>query len=108
MRNHVMAAVHTASKSGFMEFLTTPWVDKTIAVIAVTPNSLELYHRYTDANLTFVRGVLGIQWIILIITMVLRRPPARVTPNASSWLLESVATSGVITLYAFAPTGTLR
>jgi hypothetical protein len=44
-------------------------VDKTIAVIAVTPNSLELYHRYTDTNLTFVRGVLGIQVIILVITM---------------------------------------
>jgi hypothetical protein len=55
-----MAAVQIASKSRFMEFLTTPWVDKTIAVIAVTPNCLELYHRYTDANLTFVRGVLGI------------------------------------------------
>jgi hypothetical protein len=43
-----MAAVQIASKSRLMEFLTTPWVDKTIAVIAVTPNSLELYHRYTD------------------------------------------------------------
>ena len=55
-----MASVQITSKSRLMEFLTTPWVDKTIAVIAVTPNSLELYHRYTDANLTFVRGVLGI------------------------------------------------
>jgi len=80
-----MVAVPSASKSRFMEFLTTPWVDKTIAVIAVTPNSLELYHRYTDANLTFVRGVLGIQWIILIVTMVLRRTPVRVTPNPWYW-----------------------
>jgi protein-S-isoprenylcysteine O-methyltransferase Ste14 len=102
-----MAAVQVPSKSRLMEFLTTPWVDKTIAVIAVTPNSLELYHRYTDANLTFVRGVLGIQVIILVITMVLRRTPVRVTPNPWYWLLAFVATYGVITFYAFAPTGTL-
>src|SRR5215475_7132412 len=102
-----MAAVQAASKSRFMEFLTTPWVDKTIAVIAVTPNTIELYHRYTDANLTFVRGVLGIQWIILIITMVLRRTPLRVTPNPWYWLLAFVATYGVVTFYAFAPSGTL-
>lgn len=90
-----------------MAFLTTPWVDKTIAVIAITPNSLELYHRYTDANLTFVRGVLGIQVIILIVTMVLRRTPVRVTPNPWYWLLAFVATYGVVTFYAFAPSGML-
>ena len=95
-----MAAVPGASKSRFMDFLTTPWVDKTIAVIAVTPNTIELYHRYTDANLTFVRGVLGIQVIILVITMVLRRTPVRVTPNPWYWLLAFVATYGVITFYA--------
>src|SRR5262249_4394955 len=104
--NQIMAAVLSTSKSRFMEFLTTPSVDKTIAVIAVTPNTLELFHRYTDANLTFVRGVLGIQVIILVITMVLRRPPVRVTPNPWYWLLAFVATYGVITFYAFAPTGT--
>jgi protein-S-isoprenylcysteine O-methyltransferase Ste14 len=94
-------------KSRFMEILTTPWVDKTIAVLAVTPNGLELYHRYTDAKLTFVRGVLGIQVIILIVTMVLRRAPVRVTPNPWYWLLAFVATYGVITFYAFAPGGAL-
>ena len=88
--NQIMVALPSASKSRFMQFLTTPWVDKTIAVIAVTPNSLELYHRYTDTNLTFVRGVLGIQVIILVITMVLRRTPVRVTPNPwyCSWRLS--------------------
>ena len=105
--NQIMVALPSASKSRFMQFLTTPWVDKTIAVIAVTPNSLELYHRYTDTNLTFVRGVLGVQWIILITTMVLRRTPVRVTPNPWYWLLAFVATYGLITFYAFAPTGTL-
>src|SRR5215469_18163272 len=100
-----MVVVRAASKSRFMEFLSTPWVDKTIAVIAVTPNCLELYHRYTDANLTFVRGVLGIQVIILVITMVIRRTPVRVTPNPWFWLLAFVATYGVFTFTAFTPNG---
>jgi protein-S-isoprenylcysteine O-methyltransferase Ste14 len=88
-----------------MEFLTTPWVDKTIAVVAITPNGIELYHRYTDANLSFVRAVAGIQTIILIITMVFRRTPVRVTPNPWYWLLAFVATYGIVAFYAFAPRG---
>ena len=101
-----MATLQTARPSRFMDFLTTPWVDKTIAVVAITPNVIELYHRYTDANLTFVRGVAGIQTIILVITMVFRRTPVRVTPNPWYWLLAFVATYGIIAFYAFAPRGT--
>ena len=100
-----MATVQTANPSRFMEFLTTPWVDKTIAIVAITPNVVELYHRYTDANLTFVRGVAGIQTIILIITMVFRRTPVRVTPNPWYWLLAFVATYGIVAFYAFTARG---
>jgi protein-S-isoprenylcysteine O-methyltransferase Ste14 len=88
-----------------MEFLTTPWVDKTIALVAITPNVIELYHRYTDVNLSFVRGVAGIQTIILVITMVFRRTPVRVTPNPWYWLLAFVATYGLIAFLAFAQRG---
>ena len=100
-----MATVQTANPSRFMEFLTTPWVDKTIAIVAITPNVVELYHRYTDANLTFVRGVAGIQTIILIITMVFRRTPVRVTLNPWYWLLAFVATYGIVAFYAFTARG---
>ena len=34
-----MSTPQTARPSRFMEFITTPWVDKTIAVIAITPNA---------------------------------------------------------------------
>jgi protein-S-isoprenylcysteine O-methyltransferase Ste14 len=100
-----MATAQTAGRSRFMEVLMTPWVDRAIAVIAITPNVIELYHRYTGANLTFVRAVAGIQTIILIITMVLRRSPVRVTPNPWYWLLAFVATYGIIAFYAFAQPG---
>ena len=91
--------------SRFMEFLTTPWVDKTIAVIAVIPTSIELYRRYTSDNLSFPRAVLGIQGFIMIITMVLRRTPVKVTPNPWYWLLAFVATYGILFVNAFAWTG---
>ena len=98
-----MSTPQTTRPSRFMEFITTPWVDKTIAVIAITPNAIELYHRYTDVNLSFVRAVAGIQTMILIVTMVFRRTPVRVTPNPRYWLLAFVATYGLIAFLAFAP-----
>jgi protein-S-isoprenylcysteine O-methyltransferase Ste14 len=91
--------------SRFMEVLTIPWIDRTIAIIAVTPNAIELYRRYTGGNLNFPRAVLGIQTLILIITMVLRRPPVRVTPNPWYWLLAFVATYGILFVNAFAWNG---
>lgn len=101
-----MATVQSAPPSRFMQLLTTPWVDRTIAIVAITPNVFELYHRYTAANLSFVRAVAGIQTIILVITMVFRRTPVRVTPNPWYWLLAFVATYGLIAFYPFAPRGT--
>jgi protein-S-isoprenylcysteine O-methyltransferase Ste14 len=100
-----MATVQAVHRSRFMETLTIPWMDKTIALIAITPNVVELYHRYTDTNLTFVRAVAGTQTIILVITMVFRRAPVRVTPKPWYWLLAFVATYGLIAFYAFAPRG---
>ena len=100
-----MATIPPASPSRFMELLTTPWVDKTIAFVAITPNVIGLYHRYTDANLSFVRAVAGIQTIILVITMVFRRTPVRVTPNPWYWVLAFVATYGLIAFLAFAQRG---
>jgi protein-S-isoprenylcysteine O-methyltransferase Ste14 len=100
-----LATIPPASPSRFMELLTTPWVDKTIALVAITPNVIELYHRYTDVNLSFVRAVAGIQTIILVITMVFRRTPVRVTPNPWYWVLAFVATYGLIAFLAFAQRG---
>ena len=99
------AQVLPRRSSRFMEFLTTPWVDKTIAIIAVVPNAIELYHRYTAGNLSFPRAVLGTQTFILIVTMVFRRTPVKVTPNPWYWLLAFVATYGIFFVNAFAWNG---
>ena len=88
-----------------MEVITTPWVDKTIAIIAVTPIAIELYRRYTSGNLSLPRAVLGIQVLILILTMVFRRTPVKITPNPWYWLLAFVATYGILFVNAFGWTG---
>jgi protein-S-isoprenylcysteine O-methyltransferase Ste14 len=89
-----------------MDAFTIPWVDKSIAIVAVVPSVIELYHRYSSANLSFPRAMLGIQVVILIMTMVVRRTPRRVTPNPWFWLLAFVATYGILSFTAFAPNGT--
>jgi protein-S-isoprenylcysteine O-methyltransferase Ste14 len=89
----------------FMEMLYIPWVDKTIAVIAIVPNAIGLYFRYTNSNLNFVRAVTGIHVLILIVTMIFRRTPVRVTPNPWYWLLAFVATYGIFVFTTFGQTG---
>ena len=100
------AVLRRGRVSRFMDILYIPWVDRTIAIIAIIPSAIELVHRYTSRNLSFPRAVLGIQLVILIITMVLRRPPLRVTPNPWFWLLAFVASYGILAFTSFAPNGT--
>jgi len=99
-------AIQRTAGMRLMDFLYIPWVDKTIAFIAIIPNAIGLYYRYTDHNLDFVRAITGIQTMILIITMIIRRTPVRVTPNPWFWLLAFVATYGIVTFTIFSQTGT--
>lgn len=88
-----------------MELLSISWVDRTIAIVASLPFAVELYQRYTAVGLSFPRAVLGLQIFLLVVTMVLRRPPKRVTPNPLYWLLAFVATYGALAVAAFGTRG---
>lgn len=75
-----------------MEVLSQPWVDRTIAAIACVPLVYGAYYRYLhfhQVGLPLIAAVLNT--LVLVITMVLRRPPKRVTPNPWYWLLAFVA-----------------
>lgn|ERR1700682_2012455 len=98
-------SVKRQRNSRLMQILYIPWVDKTIAVVAILPNAIELYHRYFVGNLSVPRAMLGIQIVILIVTMLFRRTPVRVTPNPWFWLLAFVATYGILAFTAFASNG---
>jgi protein-S-isoprenylcysteine O-methyltransferase Ste14 len=98
-------AIQRAAGMRWMDFLYIPWVDKTIAIIAIIPNAIGIYSRYSDHNLDFVRAVTGIQTMLLVITMIIRRTPVRVTPNPWYWLLAFVATYGIVTFTIFSQSG---
>ena len=89
----------------FMDLLATPWIDKSLAIVATIPFVIELYHRWVVGNVNFPRAVLGIQLLVIIIVMVLRTAPVRVTPNPWYWLLAFVTTYATLGFSAFAEPG---
>jgi protein-S-isoprenylcysteine O-methyltransferase Ste14 len=88
----------------FGRFLGDPRVDKTIAVIASLPVAYVVYVRLHQGTFDIVRTNLTFQGLLLIVTMVARRSPVRVTMNPWFWLLAFVATYWVtLTAIAAAP-----
>jgi len=78
--------------SRITSFLANPAVDKTIAVIASLPFLYLLYLRLHGGTLNLARINLAIQYLLLVVTMLVRRTPVRVTTNPWFWLLAFVAT----------------
>lgn len=89
----------------FMDLLVIPWVDKTIAIVACLPFAVELYRRWAVGHVNFPRAVLGLQLLVIIVLMVLRTAPVRVTPNPWYWLLAFVTTYATLGFAAFAGQG---
>lgn len=98
------ASVPRPSRS-FMEFVTSPAVDRVVAIIAVTPFAYRSYLRLTSGAITIPLAAVSIQTLVLVATMVFRRPPRRVTPNPWYWLLAFVATYGTLIASAFVTRG---
>lgn len=94
------------ARRGFMDLLVIPWVDKTIAIVASLPFAVELYRRWVVGYVSFPRAVLGLQLLVIIVLMVLRTAPVRVTPNPWYWLLAFVTTYATLGFAAFAGQGT--
>jgi protein-S-isoprenylcysteine O-methyltransferase Ste14 len=88
-----------------MDLLAIPWIDKTIAIVATIPFVIELYHRWVGGHVNFPRALLGIQLLVIIVVMVLRTAPVRVTPNPWFWLLAFVTTYATLGFSAYAEPG---
>ncbi len=86
--------------------LRIPWVDKTIAVLAVLPFAYEMVRLLMLGQLNIPRAVLALHFLVVIITMVLRTAPVRITPNPWFWGLAFVATYWGLLVAAFAQRGT--
>jgi protein-S-isoprenylcysteine O-methyltransferase Ste14 len=93
------------AQRSFMDLLAIPWVDKSIAVLATVPFVVELYRRWVVGHVNFPRAALGLQLLVIIVVMVLRRAPVRVTPNPWFWLLAFVTTYATLGFSAYAQQG---
>jgi protein-S-isoprenylcysteine O-methyltransferase Ste14 len=78
--------------SSLISVLSLPWLDRMIAGVACVPLAYLAYYRYEHWHhgLPLITSALGT--LILVGTMIIRRPPKRVTPNPWYWLLAFVAT----------------
>jgi len=83
--------------------LRRPWVDRTIAVMAALPFVYVLYHNVQAGALTIPRVALLLQLCLLVVTMLIRRAPVRVSANPLYWLVAFVASYfGFLTVSASA------
>src|SRR5438094_8807636 len=78
----------------FMRIITSPGVDRVVAIVSVVPFAYLTYVRFAEGNLNVPRICSIIVGFLLIGTMVARRAPVRVTPNPWFWLLALVAIYG--------------
>jgi protein-S-isoprenylcysteine O-methyltransferase Ste14 len=81
-------------------------VDRTVASIACLPTAYVIYWRLRQGSLDIVRINLILQSLLVIATMVARRPPVRVTMNPWYWVLAFVATYWIVFAALAAPAGT--
>lgn len=92
MNTQISNGAEPSLSSRIAAFLANPVVDKTIAIIACLPFIYLLYLRLLSGTLDVVRTNLAIQNLIIVVTMLARRRPVRVTTNPWFWLLAFVAT----------------
>lgn len=93
------------SPFSFLGFFMTPWVDKTIAVVACVPFVVSLYMRIRVFGFDLPRIVAVIHIFVVVGTMISRRVPSRITPNPLFWLLAFVATYWGLAAATLAPRG---
>src|SRR5262245_10694634 len=89
----------------FMQVITAPAVDRTVAIVAILPFAYLTYLRFVQGALDLPAIGAIITVLLLIGPMVIRRPPVRVTPNPWFWLLAFAATYGTLALPLFSNRG---
>jgi protein-S-isoprenylcysteine O-methyltransferase Ste14 len=73
-----------------VEFLRRPWVDRMIAGLAAAPFVYVLYQNFLAGGLTIPRAAVMLQLLLLVVTLLIRRPPVRVTTRPMYWVVAFV------------------
>jgi len=103
---HTESGVQSAASAWpFMGLIISPAVDRAIAIVAIVPFSYVEYARFREGLLNIPRAAAFAATVLLIVTMIVRRPPVRVTPNPWFWLLAFTATYGTLGPALFAQRG---
>jgi protein-S-isoprenylcysteine O-methyltransferase Ste14 len=89
MSSRVTTEVPTSSG---LRAITNARVDRAIATVASLPFAYLLYYRLAHEGFDLPRVALAVNYALLIGTMVVRRPPVRVTPKPLYWATAFVAT----------------
>jgi protein-S-isoprenylcysteine O-methyltransferase Ste14 len=104
--NQAIAPVKAPNVSfNLMRVLSVPWLDRTIAAIACVPLVYGAYYRYEHWHHGFPLIASALNVLIVVVTMIVRRPPKRVTPNPLYWLLAFIATYWLLLILAFLQKG---
>jgi protein-S-isoprenylcysteine O-methyltransferase Ste14 len=104
-KNAESAVQSAASAWPFMGLIMSPAVDRAIAIVAIVPFSYMEYARFREGLLNIPRAAAFAATLLLVVTMIVRRPPVRVTPNPWFWLLAFTATYGTLGPALFAQRG---
>ena len=92
--------------SWITSFLSNQVVDKILAFIAMLPFLFYVYRILIWGTVDIVRICIIIQHLLLVITMLFRRSPMRVTTQPLYWLLTFVATYWLWLTVTFTTSGT--
>ena len=85
--------------------LSSPWMDRMIALIAIVPFAYSLSHEMRTFGFNIPWIVANANFILLVFAMLIRRSPVRVTLNPVYWLLAFVATYWLFIAGRFATPG---
>jgi protein-S-isoprenylcysteine O-methyltransferase Ste14 len=99
MTNATLTADTFVAPTGIRS-ITDPRLDRVVATVASLPFAYMLYYRLAYEGFDLPRVAMAINFALLIGTMVVRRPPVRVTPKPLYW-----ATTFVATYWGFATLG---
>jgi protein-S-isoprenylcysteine O-methyltransferase Ste14 len=91
--------------TALVKALSSSWMDRGIAAVAVAPFAYSLSHEFRTFGLNIPWLVANANFILLVFAMLVRRPPSRVTLNPVYWLLAFVATYWLFIVGRFATPG---
>src|ERR1700733_3157861 len=86
-------------------WISLPWFDRLVATVACVPFGFSLSHEIRTFGPNPAWIITNANFILLVLAMLVRRPPERVTPQPAFWLLAFVATYWLFIMGRFATAG---